>query len=77
MRGVPAAGLGVPEERREVDHPQDVVTARGDELEAAGELEAQRAEHRRRGALGVGDDQQQVAAAGLQTRSDLLDLLRR
>jgi hypothetical protein len=51
-------------EHREVDDPQDVVPALGDEPEAAAELQAQAAERGGRHLLGVGDEQEQVAVGG-------------
>ena len=48
-------------EHREVDDPQHVVAALGDEAEAPAELQAQRAERLGRDARLVGHEQQQVA----------------
>ena len=38
MSGIPALLLGVPEERGEIDDPQDVVQAGRDQIEAAPKL---------------------------------------
>ena len=60
---VPAALGLVVLEHREVDDPQHVVAALGDEAEAPRQLQPQRAERRRRDLRLVGDEQQQVAGA--------------
>ncbi len=76
MRGVPALLGLVPEERREVDDPEDLVAVGGDKIEAGGELHPQRAQRLAGGGGSVGDDQQQVARLrGLETLVDAGDLL--
>ena len=74
VSGVPALRVLVPEERRELDHPEDVVAARGDQVEAARDLHPQRAQRLADGRDLIGDDQQQIARLRLQALAHRRDL---